>query len=79
MDKATEKYYDDLQGMFMTDGWKEFMKELSANALQINSVEATKDNEDLYFRKGQLNILSFILSLESTVDHLQKEDSNEGV
>ena len=50
MDKATEKYYDDLQGMFMTDGWKELMKELSANALQINSVEATKDNEDLYFR-----------------------------
>ena len=79
MDKATEKYYDDLQGMFITDGWKELMKELSANALQINSVEATKDNEDLYFRKGQLNILSFILNLESTVDHLQKEDSNEGV
>jgi len=79
MDKATEKYYDDLQGMFMTDGWKELMKELSANALQINSVEATKDNEDLYFRKGQLNILSFILNLESTVDHLQKEGSNEGV
>jgi len=79
MDKATEKYYDGLQGMFMTDGWKELMKELSANALQINSVEATKDNEDLYFRKGQLNILSFILNLESTVDHLQKEDSNEGV
>lgn len=79
MDKATEKYYDDLQGMFMTDGWKELMKELSANALQINSVEATKDNEDLYFRKGQLNILSFVLNLESTVDHLQKEDSNEGV
>ena len=79
MDKETEKYYDDLQGMFMTDGWKELMKELSANALQINSVEATKDNEDLYFRKGQLNILSFILNLESTVDYLQKEDSNEGV
>jgi len=79
MDREEEKYYDDLQGMFMTDGWKELMKELSANALQINSVEATKDNEDLHFRKGQLNILSFILNLESTVDHLQKEGSNEGV
>jgi len=79
MDREEEKYYDDLQGMFMTDGWKELIKELSANALQINSVEATKDNEDLHFRKGQLNILSFILNLESTVDHLQKEGSNEGV
>lgn len=79
MDKAEEKYYNDLQDMFMTEGWKELLKELSANALQINSVEATKDNEDMHFRKGQLNILSFILNLESTIDHLQKEGSNEGI
>ena len=55
------------------------MKELSANALQINSVEATKDNDDMFFRKGQLNIISFLVNLESTIDHLQKEGSNEGI
>lgn len=79
MDKSDEQYYEDLQDMFMTAGWKELMKELSANALQINSVEATKDNEDMFFRKGQLNILSFILNLESTVDRLQNEGSDEGI
>ena len=79
MDKSDENYYNDLQDMFMTAGWKELMKELSANALQINSVEATKDNEDMFFRKGQLNILSFILNLESTVDRLQNEGSDEGI
>lgn len=79
MDKSDEKYYEDLQDMFMTSGWKELMKELSANALQINSVEATKDNDDMFFRKGQLNILSFILNLESTVDRLQNEGSDEGI
>lgn len=79
MDRATEQYYSDLQDMFMTDGWKELMKELSANALQINSVEATKDNDDMFFRKGQLNIISFLVNLESTIDHLQKEGSNEGI
>ena len=78
MDKSDEKYYEDLQDMFMTAGWKELMKELSANALNINSVEATKNNEDLFFRKGQLDILSFILELKSTIDRLQKEGSNEG-
>lgn len=79
MDKSDEQYYNDLQDMFMTAGWKELMKELSANALQINSVEATKDNEDMFFRKGQLNILSFMLNLESTVDRLQNEGSDEGI
>jgi hypothetical protein len=79
MDKSDEQYYNDLQDTFMTSGWKELMKELSANALQINSVEATKDNDDMFFRKGQLNILSFIINLESTVDRLQNEGSDEGI
>ena len=79
MDKAIEQYYDNLQDMFMTAGWKGLIEELSANALHINSVEATKDNDDMFFRKGQLNILSFILNLESTIDRLQNEGSDEGI
>ena len=54
------------------------MDELRNNALQINSVEATKDNEELNFRKGQLNILAFVLNMESTVEHYL-EDSNDSV
>lgn len=54
------------------------MDELKNNALQINSVEVTKDNEDLNFRKGQLNILAFILNMESTVEHYL-EGSNDSV
>jgi hypothetical protein len=64
--------------MFRTDGWKVLMDELKNNALQINSVEVTKDNEDLNFRKGQLNILAFILNMESTVEHYL-EGSNDSV
>ena len=79
MDKETEQYYNSLQDIFVMEGWKELMKELSANALNINTVEATRDNDDFNFRKGQLNILAFILNLESTVDHLQKEGSDEGL
>jgi hypothetical protein len=79
MDKEIEQYYDNLQDMFMTAGWKGLIEELSGNALHINSVDATKNNEDLYFRKGQLNILSFIINLESTIDHIQKEGSDESI
>lgn len=55
------------------------MDELKNNALQINSVEATKDNEELNFRKGQLNILAFVLNMESTVEHYMNEGSNDSV
>mgnify|MGYP003628200423 FL=1 len=79
MDKELEKYYSDLQEMFLTNGWKELIKELIDNSININSVKATIDNNNLYFRKGQLDTIDYILNLESTVDLLQIEDSNESV
>tara|TARA_R110002167_G_scaffold309247_1_gene514060 strand:+ start:649 stop:888 length:240 start_codon:yes stop_codon:yes gene_type:complete len=79
MDKELEKYYSDLQEMFLTNGWKELIKELIDNSININSVKATIDNNNLYFRKGQLDTIEYILNLESTIDLLQAEDSNEGI
>ena len=79
MDKELEKYYSDLQEMFLTNGWKELIKELADNSVNINSVKATIDNNNLYFRKGQLDTIEYILNLESTIDLLQAEDSNEGI
>ena len=59
LDQETEQYYNKYFDLFNTDGWKQLIEELQQNALVINSVEATKDAEnDLYVRKGQLNVLS---------------------
>ena len=78
IDKETEEYYNKYFDLFTTDGWKQLIEELRQNALAINSVEATKDSDDLYMRKGQLNVLAYLLNLESTVNNnfeeLQKEN-----
>jgi len=78
MDKETEEYYNKYFDLFGNDGWKQLIEELTQNAEAINSVEATKDGNDLYIRKGQLNVLAYMLNFESTVntnfDELQKED-----
>jgi len=68
MDQETQQYYDNYFNLFSTDGWKQLTEELNQNALVINSVESTKDANDLYMRKGQLNILAYILNLESTIN-----------
>jgi hypothetical protein len=74
-----QEYFNAMDEMFSSDGWKLLIGELEENAHNINSVEATKDVNDLFFRKGQLNTLSFILNLESTIDHGRKESSNENL
>lgn len=73
------EYFNAMDDMFSSDGWKLLIGELEENARNINSVEAAKDVNDLFFRKGQLNSLSFILNLESTIDHSKKEASNESL
>ena len=74
-----QEYFNAMDEMFASDGWNLLIGELKENARNINSVEATKDADDLFFRKGQLNSLSFILNLESTIDHSRKEINNESL
>jgi len=71
-----EEYFDKLKGTFATEGWQVFLAELTNNSTYINSVESTEDSEDLWFRKGQLAVISNILNLEQTTE-LAEKDSKE--
>lgn len=67
MDKETEYYYNNYFDLFRSQGWKQLISEFSENSESINSVENTKDLQDLFFRKGQLDIISSILTLETYI------------
>jgi len=76
VDQQTQQYYDNYFTLFSTDGWKQLIEELKQNALVINSVEATKDANDLYVRKGQLNVLAYLLNLEAATNTNYDELNN---
>ena len=67
MDQETQAYYDNYFSLFITDGWKQLTSEFTNNANNINSIEATKDANDMYFRKGQLNVLAHLINMETIV------------
>lgn len=68
MTQEEQKYLEDLNDMQLTAGWKTLIEELKANAEAINSVTHTKDEADLYFRKGQLNVINSIINLTEHVN-----------
>ena len=68
LDKETEEYYNKYFDLFRTEGWKQLIEELRQNAMLINSVENTKDQEDLFIRKGQLKVLAYLLNFESNME-----------
>ena len=73
IDKELELYYRNMKRMFASDGWKQLMSDLTSNAINMNSVELTKDGEDLRFRKGQLSLIANLLNLEAQIDTAEQD------
>ena len=73
IDPKLELYYRNMRDMFRSEGWKQLLEDLNSNAVLINSVEVTKDLEDLHFRKGQLSVMANILNLEAQIDTAEQQ------
>ena len=73
MTKELEDYFNSYFEMFRSTGWKQLKGDLSQNAVNINSVEQTENEQNLYFRKGQLAILATVLNLETQIDNAHNE------
>lgn len=68
MTPETEKYFRDLNDMFRSEGWKILTEDMKASLVGVSSVEFTKDEQDLFFRKGQLAVMNNILNLIRKID-----------
>ena len=81
MDQETQQYYDNYFSLFMTDGWKQLMQDFGNNAIQINSIEAANDADDMFFRIGQRNVLAHLINMENIVtnnyDELVKTEEDD--
>lgn len=73
MDKETEDYFGHLTDMFRSEGWKILMDELTSEVDNLTHVESIKDEQELYFRKGQLLVMKNMLNLESTMEATREE------
>jgi hypothetical protein len=73
MDKELEQYYDDMREMFNSKGWQCLVDDLKDNLSTVDSLVNVKDAEDLWFRKGQTQILSFLINLEDNIKIAQEQ------
>jgi hypothetical protein len=78
MDKELQKYYEETFSMITTEGWKFFVEDMENLRETIDSVSTTLNAEDLFFKKGQLDILTLILTrkkiCEESYNQLAGED-----
>lgn len=68
MDKELEKFYEEAFSMMATVGWKDLMEDLNKVKTNYNDLSTVADTQELYFRKGQLDILNWLLGLKSSYE-----------
>ena len=69
MDKALQEYYESR----FDKGWKDLIEDVHIIIKSYNNVLAVSDEKDLYTKKGQLDILNWLVSLKETSNKAWEE------
>lgn len=82
IDKKLQAYYEARFSMMATEGWKDLMEDAQGFFDGINKVTAIQNENDLFMKKGQLDVLQWLLSLKDsssqTYEQLMSGDSADG-
>lgn len=76
MSPELEKYYTEQFSMMATQGWEDLVEDFQKLKESINDITLTTDTQDLFLRKGQLDILDLILKRKETCEKVYEELSD---
>lgn len=77
MDKNLQDYYEEAFSMFSLQGWKDLVDDMKALQSEVTKIENIKDEKDLWFRRGQLDILDLIVNRKQMCEKVYEELQNE--
>ncbi len=77
MAKTDEKFLEDRLGMMETEGWLDLVQDIKNLEKSIVNLDSINSEQDLWFIKGQLRLINFIISLE-TATNLALEELQDG-
>jgi hypothetical protein len=63
--------------MMATQGWTDLLEDLNKLKDSLNNLSLVTDTQDLFFRKGQIDILDLILKRKETCEQVYEELQNE--
>lgn len=73
MNKELEQYYEERFSMMTSKGWSDLMEDTQKMFDARNHVLAIQDEKDLYFKKGQLDVLQWILTLKQSSEEVYEQ------
>lgn len=76
MTPELQKYYEDRFDLFSRPGWTDLMEDIDGMLTALNNVSTIADEKSLQFRKGEISILTWLVTLKE-ISERAYEDLNE--
>jgi hypothetical protein len=77
MEQPLQQYYENQFNLFIQPGWTDLVEDLQRLKDSINDLSLVTDTQNLYFRKGQLDILDLILRRKQSCEEVYKQLGEE--
>jgi hypothetical protein len=77
VDKDTQQYFGRYFDMFASEGWKQFIEDMEGNRDLMSDLMTVKDANDLYYRKGQVDVLNRMVNFQDSIENAYKVVTNE--
>ena len=77
MPKTDIQFLEDRLSMMETEGWRDLIQDLENLENSVSNIDSMNSEQDLWFAKGQLHIINFLLSLNN-VTNLALEELQDG-
>ena len=79
MERELQDYYENRFSTMATKGWEDFIEDTQNLYDAYNKINTADSFEEFHKRKGQIDILQWILSLKGASEQAYEELKNEEV
>ena len=77
MDAKLQKYYEDRFSMMATDGWQDLIEDAQSMFNSLNHVLSIQNETDLMVKKGQLDLLQWLINLKPASEQAYEQLLND--
>lgn len=73
MTPELQRYYEDRLGMCGSPAWKDLMVDIAEMIKTTDTLSGVVDEKSLYFRRGEVSMMRWMLSIAQVSDDAYKE------
>tara|TARA_R110000803_G_scaffold34687_1_gene75577 strand:- start:759 stop:1013 length:255 start_codon:yes stop_codon:yes gene_type:complete len=76
-DPELQRYFESLLDTFVSEGWKFLLEDFTGAEESIRDLILCKDDKDLYYKKGQLDVIGRLLGFETSIKNSYEDFLND--